>query len=57
LSALKPDIAHGLGLAVLLPAVIKYSHAAASERFTYIFEPIVKDLSKANYPVKALTKV
>ncbi|MEN4005770.1 MAG: hypothetical protein PQ964_00135 [Methanobacteriaceae archaeon] len=54
---MKPDIAHGLGLAVLLPAVIKYSHAAASERFTYIFEPIVKDLSKANYPVKALTKV
>jgi len=48
LSALKPDIAHGLGLAVLLPAVIKYTHSAASERFAYIFEPIVKDVSKAN---------
>ena len=48
LSALKPDLAHGLGLAVLLPAVVKYSHPAASERFAYIFEPIVKDASKAN---------
>ncbi|NKQ38729.1 MAG: iron-containing alcohol dehydrogenase [Methanosarcinales archaeon] len=48
LSALKPDLAHGLGLAVLLPAVVKYSHPAASERFAYIFEPIVKDVSKAN---------
>lgn len=47
LSALKPDFSHGLGLAILLPAVIRNIYAAKSETLAYILEPIVAGL-KAN---------
>ena len=48
LSAIKPDFSHGLGLAILLPAVIKNIYAAKAETLKYILEPIVKDLSTAD---------
>lgn len=44
LSALKPDFSHGLGLAILLPAVIKNIYAAKSETLAYILESIVPGL-------------
>ena len=47
LSAMKPDFSHGLGLAILLPAVIKNIYSAKSETLSYILEPIVKDTSNA----------
>ena len=48
LSAIKPDFSHGLGLAILLPAVIKNIYAAKAETLKYILEPIVKDLTTAD---------
>ena len=47
LSAMKPDFSHGLGLAILLPAVIKNIYSAKSETLSYILEPIVKNTSSA----------
>ena len=45
LSAMKPDFSHGLGLAILLPAVIRNIYPAKSSTLSYILEPIVKGLS------------
>ena len=47
LSAMKPDFLHGLGLAILLPAVIKNIYSAKAETLQYILEPIVKDTTDA----------
>ena len=47
LSAMKPDFSHGLGLAILLPAVIKNIYSAKSETLSYILEPIAKDTISA----------
>ncbi|APT74576.1 iron-containing alcohol dehydrogenase [Thermosipho melanesiensis] len=44
LSAIKPDLAHGLGLAILLPAVVKHIYPAQSEVLAEIYKPIVPDL-------------
>ncbi len=44
LSALKPDLPHGLGLAMLLPAVIKHIYPATPEALATIYEPIVPGL-------------
>lgn len=44
LSALKPDFSHGLGLAILLPAVVKNIYAAKADTLAYILEPIVLGL-------------
>lgn len=44
LSALKPDFSHGLGLAILLPAVVKNIYATKANTLAYILEPIVKGL-------------
>lgn len=44
LSALKPDFSHGLGLAILLPAVIENIYPARANTLAYILEPIVKGL-------------
>lgn len=41
LSAVKPDVTHGLGLAILLPSVIKHTYADCSEVMAEIFSPIV----------------
>lgn len=45
LSAMKPDLSHGLGLAILLPAVIKNIYSAKSQTLNYILEPIVKNIN------------
>ena len=47
LSAMKPDFSHGLGLAILLPAVIKNIYSAKAETLKYILEPIAKDTASA----------
>ncbi|MCD8378071.1 MAG: iron-containing alcohol dehydrogenase [Candidatus Gastranaerophilales bacterium] len=44
LSAVKPDFSHGLGLAILLPAVIRNIYSAKSNTLAYILEPIVEGL-------------
>ncbi|MDD2555797.1 MAG: iron-containing alcohol dehydrogenase [Syntrophaceticus sp.] len=44
LSAVKPDLAHGLGLAILLPAVIKYTYPAVPEILSAVYAPIVPGL-------------
>lgn len=44
LSAIKPDFSHGLGLAILLPAVIRNIYAAKANTLAYILEPIVPGL-------------
>ena len=44
LSAMKPDFSHGLGLAILLPAVVKNIYAAKANTLAYILEPIVAGL-------------
>jgi alcohol dehydrogenase class IV len=44
LSAVKPDLPHGLGLAMLQPAVIKYTYPAVPEILAAIYEPIVPGL-------------
>lgn len=45
LSAVKPELSHGLGLAMLLPAVVQNIYAAKSNTLSYILEPIVPGLS------------
>lgn len=44
LSAVKPSLAHGLGLAILLPAVIKYIYAEKASILADILESIVPNL-------------
>ena len=58
LSALQPDFSHGLGLAILLPAVIRNIYPAKANTLAYILEPIVKDLkADASDAEKAATGV
>ena len=44
LSAVKPELSHGLGLAMLLPAVIKATYPAQAETLADILEPIAPGL-------------
>ena len=44
LSAVKPDLSHGLGLAMLLPSVIKCIYPEKANTLAYILEPIAKGL-------------
>ncbi|QCX33781.1 iron-containing alcohol dehydrogenase [Caloramator sp. E03] len=44
LSAVKPELAHGLGLGMLLPAVIKHIYPACPEVLADILNPIAPDL-------------
>lgn len=45
LSAVKPELAHGLGLAMILPAVVETIYPAVPETLAEIFTPIVAGLS------------
>lgn len=45
LSAVKPDLAHGLGLALLVPAVVKQIYPASSKVLADILSPIVSGLN------------
>ena len=47
LSAVKPELSHGLGLAMLLPAVVKNIYAAKAETLKYILEPITGEINNA----------
>ncbi len=44
LSAVKPELPHGLGLAMLLPAVIKYTYPTVPEILAAVYAPIVPGL-------------
>jgi alcohol dehydrogenase len=44
LSAVKPDVIHGLGLGVLLPAIIKQIYPATPEVLAEILSPVVEGL-------------
>lgn len=44
LSAIKPDLPHGLGLAMLLPAVLKAIYNAVPEVLAELYAPIIPDL-------------
>jgi alcohol dehydrogenase len=48
LSAIKPDLSHGLGLAMLLPAVVKNIYSAKAETLKYILEPITGAVNSSN---------
>jgi len=45
LSAIKPELAHGLGLAMLLPAVIKCIYEDKKDVLDYILEPIATSIN------------
>ena len=54
LSAVKHELSHGLGLAMLLPAVVKTIYKDKANTLAYILEPIVPGLSaNANDAEKA----
>ena len=44
LSGMKPQLTHGLGLAILLPSIIKYAYSGKPHIFAYILSPIVEGL-------------
>lgn len=48
LSAVKHELSHGLGLAMLLPAVVKNIFDSKAETLKYILEPIAGKVSTAN---------
>ncbi|MDN5301030.1 MAG: hypothetical protein PWQ60_544 [Thermoanaerobacteraceae bacterium] len=56
LSAVKPEIAHGLGLGAILPAVVKTIYPAVSEVLADIYSPMVPGLkglpAEAEYVAK-----
>lgn len=54
LSAVKPELSHGLGLAMLLPAVVKSIYSSRENVLSYILEPIA---GKIDSPEKAEEKV
>ena len=47
LIAVKHELSHGLGLAILLPAVVKNIYSAKAETLKYILEPIVGNINSA----------
>ena len=58
ISAVKPEVPHGLGLAVLMPAVIKYTYPYVAETLASIYEPIIPELKgvpgEAEYAAKKI---
>ncbi len=56
LSGVKPKLAHGLGLAMILPAVIKYIYPAKAKTLASLFQSIIPDLKgtpdEAEYAAK-----
>ncbi len=60
LSAVNPNLTHGLGLAMLLPAVVKYIYAEKAHTLAAILEPIAPGLSgcscQADDAAKAVEK-
>lgn len=54
LSAVKHELSHGLGLAILLPAVVRNIFESKAETLKYILEPITGEI---NAPAEAESKV
>ena len=54
LSAVRPDLSHGLGLAMLLPAVVKNIYSAKEETLKYILEPIAGKFNSAEEASKGV---
>lgn len=54
LSAVKHDLSHGLGLAMLLPAVVKNIFSAKAETLKYILEPVVGKVETADEASKGV---
>ena len=58
LSAVKPKLAHGLGLAMILPAVIKHIYKSKSKTLSSILHSIIPDLkgdaNEADYAAKKM---
>lgn len=56
LSGVKPELSHGLGLAMILPAVVKYIYKAKAKTLASIFSSIIPDLKgtpdEAEYAAK-----
>ncbi len=56
LSAVKPDLSHGLGLAILLPAVIKAMYNDKKDVLNYILAPMISDFENQT-PLKVAQDV
>lgn len=56
LSAVKPDLAHGLGLAMLLPAVVKEIYPSVADILAEVYEPIVPGLKGNPGEAEAIAK-
>ncbi len=56
LSAVKPDLSHGLGLAILLPAVIKAMYNDKKDVLNYILAPMISDFENLT-PLKVAQDV
>ncbi len=54
LSAVKPELSHGLGLAMLLPAVVENIYSAKAETLKYILEPIAGCVNSAEEASKGV---
>lgn len=58
LSGIKPKLSHGLGLAMILPAVIKYIYPAKAKTLASLFSTIIPDLKgtpdEAEYAAKKI---
>ncbi|KNY27972.1 iron-containing alcohol dehydrogenase [Pseudobacteroides cellulosolvens] len=44
LSAIKPDLAHGLGLSLIVPAVVRQIYSASCQTLADVLSPIIPDL-------------
>ena len=56
ISAFKPEVAHGLGLAVILPAVIRVIYPAVPEVLAEVYKPIVPELCGLPEEAKTLAR-
>ena len=54
LSAVKHDLSHGLGLAILLPAVVRNIFDSKKDTLKYILEPITGEISTAEEAERAI---
>ena len=54
LSAVKHELSHGLGLAMLLPAVVKNIFSVKAETLKYILEPVVGKVETADEASKGV---
>lgn len=56
LSGIKPSLTHGLGLAILLPAVVKYSYCQKPHILKYLLSPIDPTLPESSEGAETAAK-